>query len=116
MRRAHKYGAVKTDVDGVRFDSKAEARRWVELRILEQGGVIQELERQRSFDIVVNEVKICRYKADFAYKMNGEQVVEDVKGYETPEFKLKWKLMHAVFPSLKLMKITGRRNKSSGRR
>jgi Protein of unknown function (DUF1064) len=103
-RRAHKYNAIKTEVDGVRFDSKKEARRWCELRLLEQSGEISQLERQRKFDLVVNGIKICTYRADFVYKnKNGELVVEDTKGYITAEFRLKWKLLAAVHPSMRFL-------------
>ena len=62
---------------------------------------LRDLERQVKYEIVVNGEKICRYIADFRYKMvdddgTAKEVVEDAKGFETADFKLK-KLMKAVY-------------------
>jgi|TARA_R100001460_G_scaffold102440_1_gene147041 hypothetical protein len=100
-RRKNKYGAQKTTVDGITFDSKWESQRWGELRAMERGGYVKDLERQVKYEIIVNDQKICRYVADFRYKKvdddgTEETVVEDAKGFETPDFKLKKKLMKAV--------------------
>lgn len=93
-----KYGAQKTTVDGIEFDSKAEARRYGELRLLERAGKIKNLERQVRYDLEVNGVKIGFYKADFRYwdQSRSEQIVEDVKGMRTPVFAIKAKLMKAL--------------------
>ena len=68
---------------------------------MERGGLVRDLERQVKYEIVVNGEKICRYIADFRYKVIDDdgvatEVVEDAKGVETPDFKLKKKLMKAV--------------------
>jgi hypothetical protein len=68
---------------------------------MERAGAIRDLERQIKYDIVVNGEKICRYIADFRYKEVEEdgstkEIVEDAKGVETADFKLKKKLMKAV--------------------
>lgn len=97
-----KYRNVKTEVAGIVFDSKREAKRWTELLWLEKTGVISALERQRSFTLTVAGHKICRYVADFVYLENGKQIVEDSKGAQTPVFKLKAKLFRALFPDLEL--------------
>lgn len=93
-----KYGAQKTTVDGIEFDSKAEARRYGELRLLERAGKIKNLERQVRYDLEVNGVKIGFYKADFRYwdQASSQQIVEDVKGMRTPVFAIKAKLMKAL--------------------
>ena len=92
-----KYRAKRTEVDGIMFASGKEARRYVELKALERAGEIVNLELQPSFEIVINEVKICTYKADFKYVKLGAltEVVEDVKGFLTPVYRLKKKLMKA---------------------
>mgnify|MGYP003129677195 FL=1 len=100
--KRNKYGARKTTVDGITFDSKWEAQRWGELQAMERGGLVRDLERQVKYDIVVNGEKICRYIADFRYKMvdddgSTKEVVEDAKGFETADFKIKKKLMKAVY-------------------
>jgi len=89
-----KYGNVKTHG----FDSRAEYHRYLELLILEKAGKIYMLKRQTEFPIVVNGVKVCRYRADFTYDdgtKNG--VVEDVKGVRTAIYRLKKKLMLACY-------------------
>tara|TARA_R100001443_G_C3359110_1_gene178673 strand:- start:1887 stop:2261 length:375 start_codon:yes stop_codon:yes gene_type:complete len=101
FKKSSKFGAKKTIVDGITFDSKWESERYGQLRAMERGGIVTDLELQVKYDIVVNDIKICKYIADFVYKEespDGEikEIVEDAKGFETPEFKLKKKLMKAV--------------------
>lgn len=93
----NKYGAKKTEVDGIVFDSKAEARRWGELKLLARAGEIFELNRQVPYSLMVNGAKVGVYRADFVYVDRGENVViEDCKGFKTPEYKLKAKIMAAM--------------------
>jgi hypothetical protein len=96
----NKFHAVKTTVDGVRFDSKAEAKRWQELKLMERAGVIVGLQRQIPFPITVNSHLICTYIADYVYTEveTGERTVEDCKSKATitPEFRLKAKLLEAT--------------------
>jgi hypothetical protein len=91
-----KFGNVKTVVDGVTFDSKKEAARYQALKLLERAGQISDLKLQPTFAIEINGHKVCKYKADFAYKQGGEQVTEDCKGFRTPTYRLKAKLLKAV--------------------
>lgn len=97
-----KYGAVKTVVDGVTFASKAEARRYGELKLLASTKEITDLRLQPKFDLVAG----VRYIADFSYyqgpKKNEHLVVEDVKGMETRVFKLKLKLFRHFYPHIDL--------------
>lgn len=98
MSSFHKFRNVPTVVDGVRFDSKREARRWGELQLMERANLIADLKRQVPFALDVNGHHVCKYVADFTY-LEGSGAgltVEDVKGVQTPEFKLKSKLMKAV--------------------
>lgn len=92
----HKFGAKPTTVDGIKFHSKREAARYGKLKWMEKVGIISSLELQPRFEITVNGQKICTYVGDFEYTENGVRVVEDVKGYRTPEYRLKSKLMLAV--------------------
>lgn len=101
-----KYHNTKTVVDDMVFDSKAEARRWQQLRLMEHGGIIRDLRRQVPYVLIKPfrwpSGKACPktvYKADFVYTIEGtgEVVVEDVKGVLTPEYKLKKKLMMEKF-------------------
>lgn len=92
-----KYGNRKTKVGDLTFDSRLEADRWKELCELQRVGKIGLLKRQRSFILAVNGVSICRYRADFTYVENGALVVEDAKGFLTDVYKLKKRLMKAVY-------------------
>jgi hypothetical protein len=94
-----KYGAIRTEVDGVTFASKAEASRYVFLKALEKAGEIVGLVLQPVFPLwahtgVVADapVTIGSYVADFAYDSHGTSVVEDVKGFKTPLYR--WKKKH----------------------
>ena len=96
----HKYGNKKVTIDGIKFDSKWEGERYLYIKSLERAGRVKDLELQVRYNLIVNEQKICAYIADFRYKRedkDGEwhEIVEDAKGVETPEFKLKKKLMKA---------------------
>lgn len=93
-----KYKAVPTYVDGIRFASKKEAKRYQELKLLESKGVIKNLRLQVPFTLIEKSKygKAVLYYADFVYAYEGQEVVEDAKGYETPVFKLKERLMKEV--------------------
>ena len=95
----NKYRNKKTIIDGIKFDSIAEGRRYKELKLLEEGKYITELKLQPKFELQAKydnnkgeHIRAITYKADFSYIENGRLVVEDVKGMETKEFKLKKKL------------------------
>lgn len=95
-----KYHSRKITVDGQTFDSVKEYGRFRELSLLERAGAITELQRQVKFELIPSQriggkvvERACGYVADFTYMENGKKVVEDVKGYKTPEYKLKRKLM-----------------------
>lgn len=105
MKRRAKYGNVKTELDGILFDSKKEAERYVQLILLLRGGVIRDLELQPNFKLEVAGKKVCTYRADFRYSENGSQVVEDVKGMKTPVYKLKVKLLKALNPELDFREV-----------
>jgi len=92
--RNNKFGAIRTTIDGITFASKAEAKRYAELRLMVMGNVISELELQPKYPIIINDMKVCTYVADFRYRNDrGKMIVEDVKGVKTPVYKLKKKLM-----------------------
>lgn len=93
-----KYRANKTTLDGIQFDSKREAQRYSELKLLERAGAIQDLERQVEFELIPKQKgeRAVKYIADFVYKENGEKVVEDVKGMKTKDYIIKRKLMQYV--------------------
>lgn len=91
-----KYRNIRTIVDGHKFASKKEARRYTELRLLEKAGKIGNLLLQVRFPIYTNGYTVCHYVADFEYWENGMHVIEDCKGFRTPLYKLKAALMQAI--------------------
>lgn len=94
----NKFGNVPTIVDGHRFASKLEGTRYLQLKMLRAGGVVADFRMQVPYVIEVNGHRICEYRADFVIDWpDGTTTVEDTKGVETPEFKLKKKLMLAVY-------------------
>lgn len=96
-RRRSKYGAVRTEVDGLSFASKKEATRYSALKLLERVGEISGLTLQPRFSLDVGGFHICTYVADFAYRdKSGAQVTEDTKGVVTDVFAIKKRLMKAV--------------------
>lgn len=97
--RASKYHAKKTTIDGIEFDSAKEAKRYTKLRAMEEDGEIQGLRLQVPFELLPSfecdgvKYRGMRYVADFVYYRDGKQIVEDVKGVKTAEYKMKKKLM-----------------------
>lgn len=101
MKRRGKYNNKKTVVDGITFDSKKEAGHYKVLKALEKAKKISDLELQPSYRLEVNSQLICRYRADFRYKEKvGRKLVEvvcDVKGVRTGMYRIKKKLMKAIY-------------------
>jgi len=93
-----KYRNVKTVVDGITFDSKREADRYCELKLLQRAGKITDLrlqvpfELQPAFTLNGKKIRAIHYIADFMYAQDGVYVVEDVKGQRTKEYMLKRKM------------------------
>lgn len=96
-----KYHAVKVTVDNIVFDSKAEAARYHELKLMEKAGLIEALELQPAYVLTVRngerDVSVGLYRADFRYWQGGDVVVEDVKGMKTPVYQLKKKMVEAIY-------------------
>lgn len=96
----NKYGNKKTVRNGITFDSMREAARYDELMLMLRAGVIKDLRLQPEYILQQafitpdgERIKAVKYIADFRYIMDGQTVVEDVKGYKTKEYELKKKLM-----------------------
>lgn len=100
-----KYHAKKTVVDGIVFDSKKEAKRYGELKLMERAGVICDLQRQVKFELQPafyfdgKTYRAINYIADFVYYKvkTGEEIVEDCKGFRTDVYKLKAKMFAYKF-------------------
>jgi hypothetical protein len=102
MRRT-KYGNSKTRIGDLVFDSKLEARRWQELKMLEAAGEIYDLDRQYPLTLSVRGHKICKWIVDFVYRATGGTLVfEDVKGMVTRDAAIKLKLARALFPEARI--------------
>lgn len=99
MRKRNKYRAKPTIVDGIRFASRREAKRYCQLRLLSQHGQIAALTLQPPYPLTVNGQLICTYVADFRYYdvHLSREVVEDSKGFRTREYQIKRKLMLALY-------------------
>ena len=100
-KKRSKYGAERCEFDGIKFASKAEMRRYGELRLLELNHAISDLILQPVFQLA----KRVKYKGDFQYKENGKIVVEDVKGFDPPTWKIKQKLFLEKYPDIELRVI-----------
>lgn len=100
-----KYRNRKTVIDGITFDSQAEADRYTLLKLAELRGYIRNLRLQVPYVLIKGERwsdgrkhRDTVYKADFVYEdpETGKEVVEDVKGFRTKEYRIKRELMKAV--------------------
>jgi len=94
---ASKYKNVITTVDNIRFSSKKEATYYGKLKLLIKSGHVLSFERQVRYKLIVNGQLICTYVSDFdvIWRDSGLKVT-DVKGVQTPIFKIKAKLMKAI--------------------
>jgi hypothetical protein len=104
---ASKYRAVKTEVDGIVFSSKKEAKRYGELRLLQRAGRIEGLTCQPKYELVVNGKKVGRYTGDFSYFDRDVKkiVVEEIKGYVVRDYPLRAKLFRALNPDIEHREI-----------
>ena len=105
-----KYNNKKTVIDGIKFDSKKEARRYLELKELQKQGEISNLKLQPTFILQDKFRKggkawrAIKYIADFSYyDKNGNSIIEDVKGIKTDVFKIKQKLFEYKYDNYKLL-------------
>lgn len=105
QQKQSKYHAKKIEVDGVVYDSKKEANRGAVLKQQERFGIITGLERQVEFVLQPGytnnkgeKIRPITYKADFVYQKEGQKYAEDVKGFKTPEYRLKKKIFEYKYP------------------
>lgn len=97
-----KYKNKKVEIDGMKFDSMKEANRWRELVILQKKQVISDLKRQVRFELIPkqSDERACFYVADFTYTQGELKIVEDTKGFKTPEYIIKRKLLKYRYPNI----------------
>ena len=112
-----KYHNKKTVADGIKFDSKLEAKRYGQLKLMERAGVIRDLELQPEYELIPSFRKNGKtwrrtvYKADFRYILceDDKIIIEDVKGSTvviTDVFRLKQKLFEYRYPELSIKIVT----------
>ena len=104
-RKQEKYGNELVELDGITFQSKKEANRYLELLWLMKAGEITKLTRQPRFKITINDILIGEYVSDFLYLEKGETkwTVEDSKGCKTDLYKWKSKCFKALYPQFKFI-------------
>lgn len=94
-QRKTKYRNVKTEIDGILFDSKLEAKRYSELNFLKKAGAVLFFLRQVPFHLPGG----VTYRCDFlVFWKDGSYSVEDVKGRKTRAFIDKQKMVEALYP------------------
>ena len=107
FRKQNKYGNKKTVIDGIKFDSKKEGERFLQLKKLLDAGIIGDITVHPEFllqekftDSSGKKHREIKYEADFKYfdKKIGKIIVEDVKGMRTQIYKLKKKLFLKIMP------------------
>ena len=102
MKRTNKFGAISTTVNGIKFSSLGESRRYKALTTLALVGEISDLKLQQAFilapSVLINGRRrpAMKYIADFTYLEQGALIVEDFKGVRTPVYVLKRHLMMAI--------------------
>ena len=105
QKTQRKYRNSPVERDGIRFDSQKEMQRWYALKLVEKAGLIVDLRRQVKVPLMGRDGPVrfqpsnraAVYVADFAYfdVPKGVEVIEDSKGFQTPEFKLKRAILAA---------------------
>ena len=104
-RRRNKYNATRVTVDGRTYDSKREAAEANDLLLKLRTGMISKLEFQPEYELIPRPNRIV-YRADFLVTYpDGHQEIIDVKGMQTPVFKLKLKMFRHFYPQLKLILV-----------
>ena len=107
MTSYRKYKNIPTQLDGINFDSKKEARRYQDLKLLQMGNVISNLEIQPVIPLMVNGTKIGRYTGDFKYTENGKEIIEDVKSVatKTRDYMLRKKILATYNPPIFIKEV-----------
>lgn len=108
-KRNGKYNAYKTTIDGITYDSKFEAARHQELKLLERAKMVSDLRRQVKFELIPKQKgeRACCYIADFVYTEDGRKIVEDTKSpaMRTKDYVIKRKLMKQKYPEYEFREV-----------
>ena len=98
----NKFGAIKQEYKGEKYDSKLEMRYAQQLDLMKKAKEIKGWRRQEKIRMEINGKLICTYKIDFIIEHNnGTEEYVETKGYETAVWRLKWKLFDALYPDIK---------------
>jgi hypothetical protein len=102
MYKQNKYRNKITELDGIKFHSAKEAKRYSELKLYEKSNLISDLKLQVKYELIPKLTingkteRSISYVADFVYLEDGNVIVEDVKGMQTDIFKIKYRLMKLI--------------------
>lgn len=104
-----KFGNIKVNVDGFKFDSKVECNYYLDLKLMVEAGVVESFDLQPKFEILpkykrgTKTIRATHYIADFkVVYTDGHVEIIDVKGMATDTAKLKRKMFEFKYPDLKL--------------
>lgn len=101
VRYGSKYGNKKQEVNGISYHSKKEASYAHDLNLRKVSGDIKDWERQVKISLDIGKYHIANYYIDFVVTHNDERKeYVEVKGYETAEWRLKWKLFEALYSEI----------------
>ena len=114
ISKQSKYKNKKVLIDGIEFDSRLEANRYFQLKILEKAKEIKDLRRQVKFELQESykknnkRIQSINYVADFVYYdfRKNKTIVEDTKGFKTEIYKLKKKIFEYKYKDLEIIEIT----------
>ena len=95
MTTYHKFSARPTEVDNIKFASRKEAKYYRELKLRQQAGEVVFFLRQVPFHLTAGVKYVCDFQV---FLSDGTVQFIDVKGMETPMFKLKCKQVEELYP------------------
>jgi len=107
----NKHGNKKVEINGIKFDSKMEGKRYRELKLLERAGHITEIELQpeyllqEGFRYDGKAYRSIKYTPDFRYKKDGDIVVEEVKGFADTSYKIRKRLFLFQNPNVVFVEL-----------
>lgn len=113
-KRTSKMRNQKGEMDGIKFDSKKEMKRYNQLKIFQRAGEIKNLRTQKAYLLQENyrkngkTIRKIEYKADFVYEKDGKIIIEDVKAsekFQCPIYKIKKKLFEYKYPDLSITEV-----------
>jgi hypothetical protein len=112
FRHKNKYGATKTKIDGVTFDSKAEADYYQQLKLLMRAGEVKDIILQPRYELLKGfekhgkKIRGIEYVADFkVIYADGREEIIDVKGKRTEVYTIKRKWFESKYPELTIKEV-----------